>query len=146
MLVKLDLLDTLSVQSAVRAAIERFGHLHSVVYAAGPPLEYAYINEIKAVDWARVTNTDVNGCFNLVEATLPHLRERKNGNYLAVITAAVDMNVHTRDYVDRMIHAFPLKRAGTAQEVADVAVFLLSHMARYVTGVSIPVAGGLQLA
>lgn len=196
MRVELDLLDTQAVQSAVHAAIERFGHLHSVVYAAGPPLEYAYINEIKAVDWARVINTDVNGCFNLVEATLPHFRERKTGNYLAVITAAVDrspprdilsaapkaaiemlmrgiareegrngirancvgpgliaaglglatLNDHTREYVDRMIHAIPLKRAGTAREVADVAVFLLSEKARYVTGVSLPVAGGLQLA
>ncbi len=191
-----DLLDNASVQGAVDAAIRRFGHLHSVVYAAGPPIEFAYINEIKSADWARVINSDVNGCFNLIAATLPHFRERRSGTYLAVITAAVDRapprdilsaapkaaiemllrgvareegrngirancvgpgfinaglglattHEHTQDYVDRMIRAVPLKRAGTAREVADVAVFLLSEKASYVSGVTIPVAGGLQLA
>ena len=145
---------------------------------------------------ARVINADVNGCFNLIEATLPHLRERKAGSYLAVITAAVDrapprdilsaapkaaiemlvrgvareegrngirancvgpgliaaglgiatMNERTQDYVERMVRAVPLKRAGTPEDVADVSIFLLSNQARYVTGATIPVAGGLQLA
>jgi NAD(P)-dependent dehydrogenase (short-subunit alcohol dehydrogenase family) len=191
----IDLTDPASVQNAVNRAIERFGSLHSVVYAAGPPIEYLYINEIKGAEWARVINADVNGCFNLVEATLPHLRQRKKGSFLAIITAAVDRapprdilsaapkaaiemlirgvareegrngirancvgpgfieaglglsTIHesTQDYVNKMVRAVPLKRAGKAEDVADVAIFLLSEKARYVTGVSIPVAGGLQL-
>ena len=185
-----------SVQRAVGESIDRFGFLHSVIYAAGPPIEYRYIHEISGREWARVINADVNGCFNVVEATLPHLRKLKSGSFLAVITAAVDrapprdilsaapkaaiemlikgiareegrngirancvgpgyieaglgistVHAHTQDFVDKMIRAIPLKRAGRAEDVADVAVFLLSDKARYVTGVSIPVAGGLQLA
>jgi NAD(P)-dependent dehydrogenase (short-subunit alcohol dehydrogenase family) len=191
----IDLLDTQSIEAAVAEAIERFGHLHSIVYAAGPSLEYLYINEISSTEWARVINGDVNGCFNLIEATLPHLRRQGAGSFLAVTTAAVDhapprdilsaapkaaiemlikgiareegrngirancvrpgliaaglglstMHDHTQDYVDRMAKAVPLKRAGKAEEVADAALFLLSDRARYITGVSIPVAGGLQL-
>ena len=194
--VPVDLTDPASIKDAIDRAIERFGSLHSVVYAAGPPIEYLYINEIKGSEWARVINADVNGCFNLVEATLPHLRQRKGGSYLAIITAAVDRapprdilsaapkaaiemlirgvareegrngirancvgpgfieaglglsTIHdtTQDYVNKMVRAIPLKRAGKAEDVADVAIFLLSDKARYVTGVSIPVAGGLQLA
>ena len=53
---------------------------------------------------------------------------------------------HTADYVERMVRAIPLRRAGTAADVADVVTFLLSDKARYVTGATIPVAGGLQLA
>jgi len=193
---QVDVEDPGSIRAAVEAAIARFGHLHSIVYASGPPIEYLYINEIRGAEWARVINADINGCFNVVEATLPHLRERKAGAYLAIITAAVDrapprdilsaapkaaiemlmrgvareegrngirancvgpglieaglgvatLHEHTKDYVAKMIRAIPLKRAGTAADVADVAVFLLSNKARYVTGVSIPVAGGLQLA
>jgi NAD(P)-dependent dehydrogenase (short-subunit alcohol dehydrogenase family) len=183
------------IKAAVEKAIATFGHLHSVVYAAGPAIEYLYINEITGAEWARVINADVNGCFNLIEATLPHLRARKGGAFVAVTTAAVDhapprdilsaapkaaiemlvkgvareegrngirancvrpglilaglglstQHDHTRDYVDRMVKAVPLKRAGTAEDVANAAVFLLSAKASYVSGVSIAVAGGLQL-
>jgi NAD(P)-dependent dehydrogenase (short-subunit alcohol dehydrogenase family) len=184
-----------TIKAAVEKAIATFGHLHSVVYAAGPAIEYLYINEITGAEWARVINADVNGCFNLIEATLPHLRARKGGAFVAVTTAAVDhapprdilsaapkaaiemlvkgvareegrngirancvrpglilaglglstQHDHTRDYVDRMVKAVPLKRAGTAEDVANAAVFLLSAKASYVSGVSIAVAGGLQL-
>jgi len=41
--------------------------------------------------------------------------------------------------------ATPLRRAGTADEVADVVVFLCSHLARYVTGQNLLVDGGSLL-
>lgn len=191
-----ELTDPTSVKAAVDAAVARFGSLHSVVYAAGPALEFLYINEIDPAEWARVVTTDVNGCFNLVSAVLPHLREQRRGSLVALVTGAVDrapprdilsaapkaaiqmllrgvareegrfgirancvgpgyieaglglsaLHHHTEDYVAKMVRAVPLKRAGTAQDVADVVCFLLSDKARYVTGVTIPVAGGLQLS
>lgn len=36
----------------------------------------------------------------------------------------------------------PLRRLGTAEDIADVATFLASDMARYITGTVIPVDGG----
>lgn len=194
--VQAELTDAASVKAAVEATIARFGSLHSVVYAAGPALEFLYINEIDPAEWARVLNADVNGCFNLVSAVLPHLREQRHGALVALVTGAVDrapprdilsaapkaaiqmlirgvareegrfgirancvgpgyieaglglstVHAHTEDYVAKMVRAVPLKRAGTAQDVADVVCFLLSDKARYVTGVTIPVAGGLQLS
>ena len=39
----------------------------------------------------------------------------------------------------------PLQRAGTADEVADVVLFLSSNMSSYVTGVGLLVAGGMPL-
>ncbi|MET0545861.1 MAG: SDR family oxidoreductase, partial [Caulobacterales bacterium] len=185
-----------SVRKAVAIALEKFGEVHSVVYASGPPIEFQYINEIKPSDWARVINADVNGAFNVVEATLPHFRQRGAGNYVGVLTGAVDRapprdilsaapkaaiqmllrgvareegrsgirancvgpgfiaaglglaTVHesTRRYVDKLVHAIPLKRPGQPSDVADVTIFLLSNKSSYVTGVTIPVAGGLQLA
>lgn len=42
--------------------------------------------------------------------------------------------------------ALPLRRVGTPEDVADVVLFLLSDLARYVTGQFIPVDGGLGLA
>lgn len=191
-----ELSDIASVNAIVADAVERFGFIHSVVYASGPSLEFMYIHEIEPQEWARVINADVNGCFNLIHAVLPHLRERRGGAFVALITAAVDRapprdilsaapkaaiqmlvrgvareegrsgirancvgpgyiqaglgllttHAHTQDYVDRMVKAIPLRRAGTAEDVADVVLFLLSDKARYVTGETICVAGGLQLA
>jgi NAD(P)-dependent dehydrogenase (short-subunit alcohol dehydrogenase family) len=40
----------------------------------------------------------------------------------------------------------PLKRFGTAEEVADVAAFLASPAARYITGATIDVDGGMSHA
>ena len=39
----------------------------------------------------------------------------------------------------------PLKRVGTPEEVADVAVFLASDMSRYITGACIDVNGGMTM-
>ncbi len=192
---QLDVEDITQIRTHIARLVDRFGSIHSVVYAAGPALEFQYINEIDPADWARVISGDVNGAFNLVSATLPYLRDSR-GSYVALVTGAVDrapprdimsaapkaavqmlfrgvareegrygirancvgpgyieaglglsaIGQHSKEYVDKMIRAIPLGRAGQAQDVADVVAFLLSDKAQYVTGATIPVAGGLQLA
>ena len=46
---------------------------------------------------------------------------------------------HSMNFVD---HVVPLKRGGTAQEVANAILWLLSDEATYTTGGFIDVAGG----
>jgi len=50
---------------------------------------------------------------------------------------------HALEPVER---ATPLGRAGTAEEVADVILFLASDLARYVTGQNVVVDGGMGLS
>ncbi|AKS32103.1 SDR family NAD(P)-dependent oxidoreductase [Mycolicibacterium goodii] len=45
-----------------------------------------------------------------------------------------------------MIKAIPLRRLGTAHEVAAAAVFLLSQQASFITGQAISVSGGLTMS
>ncbi|HKQ81211.1 MAG TPA: SDR family oxidoreductase [Steroidobacteraceae bacterium] len=193
--VQLDIEDANAVKSFVGETASTLGPIHSVVYAAGPALEFLYINEIAPEEWARVINGDVNACFNVVAAVLPHLRAQRGGALVAVVTAAVDrspprdilsaapkaaiqmlirgvareegrsgirancvgpgyieaglglttVHSHTADYVQRMVKAVPLRRAGQAQDVANAVCFLLSNKASYISGETICVAGGLQI-
>jgi NAD(P)-dependent dehydrogenase (short-subunit alcohol dehydrogenase family) len=46
------------------------------------------------------------------------------------------------DRLERMAPTIPMKRAGTADEVAEGIVWLLSPAASYVTGVILPISGG----
>ena len=79
-----------AVKRVVDRMEDRFGGLHSVVYAAGPVVHMTPIHRLTPEQWGAVIDTDVKGFFNLVWATLPHFRKRKAGNYVAVITTAVE--------------------------------------------------------
>lgn len=60
-------------------------------------------------------------------------------------TFGVD-DVHAREFTDfledRLGPTQPMRRLGSAEDVADVAVFLGSDLSRYVTGTVVPVDGG----
>jgi NAD(P)-dependent dehydrogenase (short-subunit alcohol dehydrogenase family) len=47
--------------------------------------------------------------------------------------------------LDPVLAATPLRRAGTAEDVADAILFLASDLARFVTGQNLVVDGGLGL-
>lgn len=50
----------------------------------------------------------------------------------------------TDEVRENWINSIPLRRAGTPEDVANVALFLGSDLSSYVTGQVIPVCGGLQ--
>jgi NAD(P)-dependent dehydrogenase (short-subunit alcohol dehydrogenase family) len=50
-----------------------------------------------------------------------------------------------REYLDRMTPAHPLGRLGEVADIARAAVFLASDEAAWVTGVNLPVDGGISL-
>jgi len=72
---------------------------------------------------------------------------RANSVALGIIRAgmferAVESGAINERYIDSMTANVPIRRLGTAQEVADAAVFLASSRAGYTTGVVLRVDGG----
>jgi NAD(P)-dependent dehydrogenase (short-subunit alcohol dehydrogenase family) len=64
----------------------------------------------------------------------------------AVNPGLIDTEIHAKagmnDRLERLAPSVPMGRAGTADEVARVILFLLSDEASYVTGALVPVSGG----
>lgn len=64
----------------------------------------------------------------------------------AVAPGLIDTDIHASagapDRVERLQSLVPLGRGGTAEEVAEAILWLLSDESRYVTGTVLPVSGG----
>jgi NAD(P)-dependent dehydrogenase (short-subunit alcohol dehydrogenase family) len=64
----------------------------------------------------------------------------------AVLAGHIDTELHASggepDRIERVKHQVPMKRGGTADEVAQAILWLLSDEASYVTGSLLDVAGG----
>lgn len=76
------------VATFVRRVRERFGTIHTVVYAAGSDIGQPYVSEVTLAEWRRVIEVDVIGFFSLVHAILPVFREQRHGTLVSVTTAA----------------------------------------------------------
>lgn len=64
-------------------------------------------------------------------------------NVIAPGFIQTEMTAHLTETKARAVEIIPLRRVGLPEEVADVAVFLASDLARYVTGQTLGVCGGL---
>ena len=60
----------------------------------------------------------------------------------SVSPGLIDTEIQMPDRFARLAPTTPMRRAGTAEEVAEAAVWLLSEKASYVTGADLPVTGG----
>ena len=83
--VQLDLADTAATAAAVEAAAG--GGLHTVVYASGPYVTMEYVARIDPEWFWRQCTQDILAFYNLVHASLPHLRSAR-GALVAVTTCA----------------------------------------------------------
>jgi NAD(P)-dependent dehydrogenase (short-subunit alcohol dehydrogenase family) len=60
----------------------------------------------------------------------------------AVSPGIILTDIHPPGRVERITPSVPMQRAGTAEEVAETVLFLLSDAASYTTGTNVRVAGG----
>ena len=77
-----DVTDPAQIAAAVAEAVKAHGRIHTIVWAAGPVVEQVQIGETTPALWKKSFDIEVNGFFNAVQATLPHLREKGGGSYV----------------------------------------------------------------
>jgi len=81
---------------------------------------------------------------SLAKELAPH-GVRVSGIAPGVIATPFHERYSPAEVMQRLVALIPLGRAGTSEEIADVIVFLASPAARYITGETIEVNGGMLM-
>ncbi len=74
--------DAAQVDAVVEAAAREHGRLHTVVVGAGTLATQVLISEMTREQWRTIIEQDLNGFFNVVQATLPRMKAWGGGSYV----------------------------------------------------------------
>jgi NAD(P)-dependent dehydrogenase (short-subunit alcohol dehydrogenase family) len=85
---QLDLNDEAAVVDWTLRSADLFGGVHTAVYAAGPYLDMRFISQLEPRVFREKLATDIFGCYHLISAALPQLREHR-GVVVAINTPAI---------------------------------------------------------
>ena len=94
MAASVDLMDLPAVHAFVDSVVERFGRVHSVVFATGPFLNILPIMDAEPDVFYDTLDTDVKGFYHVLRAVVPALREH-GGSITALTTAAIPRYIST---------------------------------------------------
>jgi NAD(P)-dependent dehydrogenase (short-subunit alcohol dehydrogenase family) len=78
-----------AIQSLLDGAAARLGGVHTVVHAAGSDIPMRFVSEVSRAEWRDVMAADAAGFFDLVHASIPHLRASR-GSIVAVTSAGLN--------------------------------------------------------
>ena len=79
--------DAAAVKTFVDRVATEHGGLHTVIYAAGPLIDFLPLADATPVQWQRFMTADAGSLFNLAHAAMPHLRKAR-GSLTACVTFA----------------------------------------------------------
>lgn len=88
--VRVDTADPSSIERGLKDVLEKFGRIHSVIYATGADISMAYVADVDPEEWRSTIDGDLNGFFHVVKCALPLLRAGGGGSIIAVTTAGMD--------------------------------------------------------
>jgi NAD(P)-dependent dehydrogenase (short-subunit alcohol dehydrogenase family) len=188
--IALDVRDRGAMAAAVAAVVAGGEPLGAVVYAAGTA-RVTPLLEMDSREWELVRAVNLDGAFNALRESAPHLRRggsftlissidsqapviglahysaAKAGGEALIRGAALELGplgvranavlpgvvrtplmaaqLDQPGVADAFVAQTPLGAIAEADDIADVVCFLASSAARWITGVSLPVDGGMSL-
>ncbi|MFI1337882.1 SDR family NAD(P)-dependent oxidoreductase [Streptomyces sp. NPDC020845] len=189
---QLDLSDEGATGRFLEEVVDQFGGIHTVVYAAGPHVPMVHLSRVSPAQFRRQVEQDAIAFFNLVQPSLPHLRDLE-GSLVAVTTAATrrfpvrdGLSAGPKGAVEALVRGIaaeegrfgvrancvgpgmlmdgmaarlmdsgdldekaldvtraniPLRRFGTARDIAEAVCFLASDRAGFISGQTLDVDG-----
>jgi meso-butanediol dehydrogenase / (S,S)-butanediol dehydrogenase / diacetyl reductase len=186
-----DVTDAASVESAVAAAVGRFGRLDVLAVSAGGDWTHGTFTDTTDEIWSSLVDLNLTGVVRCIRAALPHLLAAPHGGAVVTIGSingltpfgsepysaakaglqnvtanlatryaaqGVRINlvapgtVRTRAWADRpgalerLAPRYPLGRVGEPADIAAAVAFLASDDAAWITGLVLPVDGGMVAA
>ena len=84
----MDVASKAAVTAGCGQVVEEFGHLDILVNNAGF-LKYTTFEECSEELWDRTVDTNMKGTFLCIQAILPHMKERGQGNIINITSLAV---------------------------------------------------------
>jgi NAD(P)-dependent dehydrogenase (short-subunit alcohol dehydrogenase family) len=155
-----------SVETAMETLVTSFGGIDHLLNNAGIIGQRMTVEDMNEPELDRVLGVNLKSAFYVSSAFIraPSSRDdrsvvnlsftvalakelapkaRVNALAPGVINTEIQQDVFADPAnIEAMANMIPLKRLGTAAEVADAAVWLLSGEASYITGVVVDVSGG----
>lgn len=78
------------VRRMVAEAIAEHGRIHTLVWAAGPLVNQRYLASTPMDEWRHAFDVEVHGFFQVVQAVVPHMRDRGGGSFVTLGSAGHD--------------------------------------------------------
>jgi NAD(P)-dependent dehydrogenase (short-subunit alcohol dehydrogenase family) len=152
--------------AAFFAAVDReLGRVTALVNNAGITGPISCIEALDPAALDQVLAINVKGCFLALREAILRMATDLGGQGGAVVNVSasrelaprgirvnavnpglIDTEIHAKagvpDRAERFRPMIPMARAGSAEEVADVILWLLSDQSSYVTGALVPIGGG----
>ena len=80
--------DLTEVQTMAKTVMEKFGEIALLINSAGTNVPKRQLHEVAQADYDRIVNTNLNGTYYAVQEFLPHMRERRSGTIINIVSDA----------------------------------------------------------
>ena len=143
--------DFAQTEQVVNQVKEDFGSIDILVNNAGITKDGLMMRMTEA-PWDAVINVNLKSAFNFIHACTPIMMRQRSGSIINMSSVVgVHGNAGQCNYAASkagliaLAKSIPLRRAGTVEDIANVATFLASDLSSYVTGQVIQVDGGMNM-
>ena len=94
---KADVADRAQARAAVARAISELGRLDILVNNAAIG-RHQYLDDMPERDWDDLMNVNAKSCFNFCQAVLAHMKERRSGKIVNIVSRAILGNPRETNY------------------------------------------------